>query len=106
MSRFLILISLFVPATAIAYQQPSASTAKPAADAATKSPEPLVAQRQIRFETSAEDHSMTLFEADPELLQRRFVATVKVRIPRYEELSRTAPRAKMEEALVLLPHSS
>jgi hypothetical protein len=83
MTRLLVLIPLLLPVGRVsAFQQ-----ASPAVDAAANQSEPLVPKRQIEFETSGEDVAMPLFEADPKLLERRFMAEVKLSVPDHSQLT-------------------
>lgn len=105
MNRLLLLIPLLLPATGVAYQQPSLPTAKPAGGAPAKQTEPLVPKRQIKFETSSEELAMTLFEADPKLLEQRYMAEATLSVPTSEVLNRSAFGGKSEDwqkAFVLL----
>jgi hypothetical protein len=80
MIRLLASIPLLLALASAAAQAPDAPPAR--------SGEPQAPKRQITFETSDKEMPLPLFAADPKLLERRYVAEVKLSVPGYDALPR------------------
>jgi len=88
MKRAIITCLVFIALTAMhsfaeepAVPPQPGSPGETATDATADVTQPLIPERELKFEVSEEEHPIRLFLADPKLLDLRYVAVVRLELP-------------------------